>query len=86
MDRKAWILEKDIERRRREKTRAEGGLELKFVSPGTRGVPDRIVLYPGGVILFREYKRPGQTLDPLQKYWKAKLERLGFKVEAVDEV
>ena len=27
----------------------EGGQSLKFVSPGMAGVPDRIVILPGGV-------------------------------------
>ena len=35
------------------------GRAFKFVSPGTPGVPDRICLFPDGVIVFVELKRPG---------------------------
>lgn len=44
----------------------ENGLYCrKFVSPGHRGVPDRIVVGPRGV-LFIELKSPGQRPDLLQ--------------------
>ena len=61
-----------------------GGLALKFVSPGYDGVPDRIVLFPGGRIAFVEVKAPGKTLRPLQVRRKRQLESLGFKVYVLD--
>ena len=54
------LLEKDIERHLREGIKSLGGWCLKFVSPGFTGVPDRIVLMPGGKLCFVELKRPGQ--------------------------
>ena len=36
-----------------------GGMEVKFVSPGLDGVPDRIVLLPGGKVAFVEMKATG---------------------------
>lgn len=54
-------LEKDVEKYFREQVKKHGGLALKFTSPGTRGVPDRIVLYKGETI-FVELKRPGGKL------------------------
>lgn len=44
-----------------------GGLCWKFTSPGTAGVPDRIVITPTGRTIFIEMKTPGGKLQPLQK-------------------
>lgn len=38
--------------------KALGGVCWKWVSPGIRGVPDRICIFPGGRIVFVELKRP----------------------------
>ena len=75
------MLEKDLEKKLVDGIKARGGLCLKWVSPGSRGVPDRILLLPGGRIAFAEMKRPkGARVDPLQKYWKRILTGLGFRV------
>ena len=75
-------LEKEIERLL--KLYIEGhhrGLCLKWVCPGWSGVPDRILLLPGGRIFFAELKRPkGGKVSELQKWWKRRLEGLGFSV------
>ena len=42
------MLEKQVEQALTSAVKARGGLALKFVSPGVSGVPDRIVLMPGG--------------------------------------
>lgn len=36
-----------------------GGRAFKWISPGTPGVPDRIIILPGGRVIFAEIKRPG---------------------------
>lgn len=58
----------------------EGGLCLKWVCPGHTGVPDRMILFPGGVIAFVELKRPGAKVKAggLQEWWREKLAGLGF--------
>lgn len=72
-------LEKDIETKLRKMVEAHGGLCLKWVCPGWSGVPDRIILLPGGRVLFVETKRPkGGKLETLQKWWQKRLQRLGF--------
>ncbi len=73
-------LEKDIEAKLRRAVEAFGGKCLKWLCPGWSGVPDRIVLLPGGRIIFVETKRPqGGKLSILQK-WRAKeLSQLGFQ-------
>ena len=72
------ILEKDIEKRLVREVKKLGGLCLKWVSPGNSGVPDRIVLMPGGKAIFVELKRPGGREGALQRYWRANLRALGF--------
>ena len=52
------MRERDIELKLRDAVKAVGGLCWKFTSPGTSGVPDRIVLMPKGRIAFVETKLP----------------------------
>ena len=77
-------LEKDIERKLRQMVEAHKGLCLKWVCPGWVGVPDRIVLLPGGRIIFVELKRPkGGRLSRMQEWWGEKLTNLGFPFEVI---
>ena len=76
--------ERTIERRLTAETKKRGGMALKFVSPGLDGVPDRIVLMPGGRIAFVEVKAPGKHPRPLQVKRKRQLESLGFPVYCID--
>lgn len=72
-------LEKDIEKKLRKMVDRHGGLCLKWVCPGWAGVPDRIVLLPGGRCVFVELKRPKDgKLSKLQIWWERQLTRLGF--------
>lgn len=78
--------EKFIEKKLVETVKKLGGIAPKFVSPGFDGVPDRLVLLPGGKIAFVELKSPGKTLRPLQVRRKRQLEQLGFSVYCVDSL
>lgn len=72
-------LERDIERALVGMVKRHGGLCLKWVCPGWSGVPDRIILLPGGRVLFAETKRPkGGEVRKLQTWWHQTLKRLGF--------
>ena len=62
-----------------------GGIAPKFFSPGFDGMPDRIVLLPGGHIGFVEVKAPGEKPRPLQLSRHGLLRRLGFKVFVLDD-
>lgn len=74
-------LERDVEQKLRRTVEAHGGRCLKWVCPGWSGVPDRIILLPGGRIFFVETKRPkGGRPSPLQLKWKQWLTELGFTV------
>ena len=73
-------LEKDVERSLGRMVGRHGGMCLKWVCPGWAGVPDRIILLPGGMIMFVELKRPkGGVISKQQKWWADKLARLGFR-------
>lgn len=79
------MREKNIESRLVAEVRRRGGLAPKFVSPGLNGVPDRLILLPGGKFAFAELKAPGKTLRPLQALRKRQLEKLGFRVFVIDD-
>ena len=59
---------------------------VKFVSPGLAGVPDRLILSPGGKAVFVEVKAPGEKLRPLQQKRKEQIEALGFPVYVLDSI
>ncbi len=75
-------LEKEIERKLKVLVEGTlGGLCLKWVCPGWSGVPDRILLFPGGKVCFVELKRPKLGhVNPLQTWWRRRLEGYGFTV------
>jgi hypothetical protein len=76
--------EKRIEQKLVRMTSRLGGVALKFVSPGCAGVPDRLVLMPGGKAAFVEVKAPGRKPRPLQIRRISQLRRLGFRVFVLD--
>ena len=78
------MRERDIEAYLRDKIRAWGGLALKWVSPGNNGVPDRIVIMPGGRIVFVELKAPGGRPTKLQQKQHERLRKLGCDVRVID--
>ena len=79
------MREKNIESRLVAEVRRRGGPAPKFVSPGLDGVPDRLILLPGGKFAFAELKAPGKTLRPLQALRKLQREKLCFRVFVIDD-
>ena len=79
------MREKQIEQKLVKAVKEKGGLALKFVSPGFNGVPDRLILLPGGKVAFAEMKVTGEKLRPLQARRKKQLETLGFQVHVLDD-
>lgn len=86
------MRESKIEMHLREQIEAIGGLCYKFVSPGRRNVPDRIVLWsddPGYSpprTVFIELKAPGKKPTPGQLREHERLRELGFQVEVLDSI
>lgn len=78
------MREKEIESALVRAVKARGGLAIKFVSPGLSGVPDRLVLMPGGHVAFIELKAPGRKMRPLQVRRAKQLGALGFRVFCID--
>ena len=78
------MRESFIEEKLTKAVKQNGGVCWKFTSPGTAGVPDRIILMPEGRIAFVEVKSPGEKPRPLQLSRHRLLRRLGFKVYVLD--
>lgn len=78
--------EKYIERRLTAEVKKRGGLCPKFVSPGLVGVPDRLVLFKGGLLAFVELKAPYKKPRQIQVKRMEQLRQLGFKVYVIDNV
>lgn len=66
--------------------RTLGVKAIKFIDPSSTGAPDRMILIPGGNILFIEFKAPGETPDPKQVQYHKELRELGFKVFVADSL
>lgn len=63
-----------------------GAFPWKFVSPGKRGVPDRIIIKPGGAILFVELKAPGEKPTKQQAHRIKEMQAQGCKVYVIDSI
>ena len=79
------MREKTIEHKLTIAVKNMGGIAVKFVSPGFDGMPDRIVLLPGGHMGFVEVKAIGCKPRPLQLAGHRLLRGLGFKVYVLDD-
>lgn len=60
-----------------------GGLCYKFTSPGSPGVPDRIVVLPGGVTVYVELKTEIGRLANIQKWQIDELRKRGATVRVL---
>ena len=79
------MREKQIEQRLVKAVKAQNGMCPKLVSPGTDGMPDRMVLLPDGKLSFVEVKTPGEKPRPLQIRRHEQLRQLGFRVAVLDD-
>jgi len=78
------MREKQVEKALVRKIKDAGGVAVKISAPGLDGMPDRLILMPGGRAWFVETKAPGRKLEALQKFRKRELEEMGFKVSVLD--
>lgn len=76
--------EKTLEARLRREVECRGGLAVKHSSQFHRGMPDRILLLPGGSVIFVEVKSTGEKPTTLQIRAHEQLRALGFPVCVID--
>ena len=75
--------EKVHERRLVDGVKKLGGMCLKFVSPGTPGVPDRLIIMPPGRIVFVEMKTETGRLSKIQRYVVGEMQKRGADVRVI---
>jgi hypothetical protein len=83
------MKESQIERHLVEGVKRLGGMCLKFVSPGTLGVPDRIIITAKGRVIFVELKTETGRLTKIQRYVIGEMQKRGADarvVKGIDEV
>lgn len=83
------MKESQIERRLVGGVKRLGGMCLKFVSPGTLGVPDRIIITAKGRVIFVELKTETGRLTKIQRYVIGEMQKRGADarvVKGIDEV
>lgn len=78
--------EKIIEKTIRLKVEKLGGKSYKFISTNNSGVPDRLIILPGGKIAFVEVKSTGEKPRKLQEVIIGRLRALGCKVYVIDRL
>ncbi|WP_063588255.1 hypothetical protein [Achromobacter ruhlandii] len=75
--------------------KAQGDLPYKFTSPGRRNVPDRLRLRAippehqaivARYVQFIEFKATGENPTAAQEREHARLRKLGYRVEVVDNI
>lgn len=76
--------EKLIEAKLREAIKKRGGIAIKLLSQFHRGLPDRLLLLPGGKAFFVETKSTGKKPELLQRKAHQALRALGFDVFVID--
>lgn len=73
------VRESSVEAYLRDLIVQRDGLCIKLSPAAYVGIPDRLVLLPGGFVCFVEVKKPrGGVIAPLQNWWRDRLTRLGF--------
>jgi hypothetical protein len=60
------------------------GWAIKLLPGLITGLPDRICLFKGGILVFVELKTTGKKPTPIQNVIHKKLRALGFRVEVID--
>lgn len=80
------MREREIEEYLIDRVKEMGGRAFKFVSPGCTGVPDRLVVLPGGKVGFLELKAPEKKLRKEQYYRIRQLWDLCCWADAADSL
>ena len=75
--------ESHIESWVKEKIEPNGFLFWKFVSPGTTGVPDRVIVSPTGKVYFVEFKTEIGKQTAIQRFREGQLKTRGANFRLV---
>lgn len=74
------VREASVETYLRDSIKQAEGICIKLSPASYVGIPDRLVVLPGGWIAFAEVKKPkGGVIGRLQQWWRAELMRLGCR-------
>lgn len=79
------MRERVVENWLRRSVRGRGGLAVKLV-PSVAGLPDRLVLLPGGRVVFVETKAPDGTVKIHQYVIHEMLRSMGFRVDVLSSI
>jgi len=77
-------IEKRLEHKLVIEVRKRGGYALKLMCFTFTGMPDRLVLMPGGQALFAEVKDAGKKANPKQTLRINWLQKLGFAAKTIN--
>lgn len=78
------MRESDIESYLVAQAASRGGQVRKVRWIGRNGAPDRVVMLPGGRVIWVELKAPGQKAKPHQAREHARMQAMGQLVAVVD--
>lgn len=73
------MLESQLEKTFRRRIRILGGMVVQLM-PTVAGIPDRLVLMPGGRMYLVELKTRTGRLSPVQREWHRKVGLIGVPV------
>ncbi|QIG64663.1 hypothetical protein SJC17_33 [Bacteroides phage SJC17] len=83
---KGETSEKVFERELSKFVEESEGMAVKLLSQFIKGLPDRMYLLHGSIVLFVEFKSTGKKPTKIQEYIHKRLQALGFLVLVVDSV
>lgn len=78
------MLERIVEQELVKTARRYGGMAIKMNSQSVTGMPDRLVLLPGGRLGFVELKAPGEKPRPEQLFRMERLRDMGYFADWCD--
>lgn len=78
--------EKVFERTASKYVESVGGMAVKLLSQFINGLPDRMFLFPGGRVIFVEFKSTGCKPRKIQAVIMRRISDLGFTVMVVGTV
>lgn len=80
----AEVSEKAIEKYLVEQAEANGLLCLKYSNPNMVGYPDRLLVLPGGSVVWVELKSKGRKPTKIQQIRMTELNGMGHTVRVID--